>query len=56
MARFGRQHGSGHAHAGERPLVFVVEAAVEDQFLVGRAGEPAIVDDLVFELAGRPEE
>lgn len=51
MPRICGEHACINAHQGERPLVFIVQPAVENQLLRSRAVQPAIIGDLVFQLA-----
>ena len=49
-----RQHAEIDADLLHRLLVFAADIGAEDQFRVGGAMQPAVVLDLVFELARRP--
>src|SRR5262245_10297745 len=51
---FARQHAEVDADLLQRPLVFAAGVGAEDQIEVGRAVQPAVMLDLVLELAGRP--
>src|SRR5262245_7217879 len=46
--------GEVDADRGEDAVVFAVDVGVEEQFGGGRAGQPAVLGDLVLELASTP--
>ena len=54
VAGFARQMAEIDADLAQRALVFVLDVAAEDQFGIGRAMQPAVLLDFLFELAGRP--
>src|SRR5262245_43820799 len=51
---FAREHAQIDADLLQCPLVFAVGVLAENQLGIGRAVQPAVMLDLVLELAGRP--
>src|SRR5215831_12920478 len=51
---FARQHAEIDADLLQCPLVFRLGILAEDEVKIGGAVQPAVLMDLVFELAGRP--
>src|ERR1043165_4300547 len=54
VAGFGREHAEIDADLAQRLLVLGLGVLAEDEVEIGGAVQPAVLVDLVLELAGRP--